>query len=184
MEKGLKMQPQEDLGLGVVNTQRSGGAGLRGRRWWKRFRERRPEKEERTAGTFTYTEFAKCSCSRKTNVLFCGSSRQYFRQETETATAAQLRAIPSFCNKQGRCGISAVPLKFYTELSAVFQGCSFPLRSINLLADSLRNHGEFVAQNFLSERDFKHQARKYSSQPAPGKCDPHEHVFLTLLLSC
>jgi len=34
---------------------------------------------------------------------------------TKTATAAQLRAIPSSCNKQGRWGISAAPLKFATE---------------------------------------------------------------------
>lgn len=79
-----KGQLQEDLGLGVVNTQRSGGAGLRGRRKWKGFKERWPGKEERTVGTVTYKEVGKCSWSRKTNVLFCGlqSSRKCFSQET------------------------------------------------------------------------------------------------------
>lgn len=33
----------------------------------------------------------------------------------ETATEGQLRAIPTSCSKQGRCGISAAPLKFTTE---------------------------------------------------------------------
>lgn len=37
-------------------------------------------------------------------------------RNTETTEVAQLRAIPNACMKQGRCGISAAPLKFATKI--------------------------------------------------------------------
>lgn len=107
-------------------------------------------RERRKVSRHTSKEVGKCSWSRKTNVLFCGlqSSRKYFRQEAETATVAWLRAIPSFCNKQGRCVISAVPLKFETEFSAIFQGCSFPKIYKLIVQFSKKCHGEFLHRIF------------------------------------
>lgn len=64
---------------------------------------------------------------------------------TETA---QLRAIPSFCNKQGRCGISAVPLKFETVFCS-FSRMQFPSKIYkHIVRFSKKYHAEFLHRIF------------------------------------
>lgn len=135
------------------------GAGGSGRGSEQKARVRR---REGTAGRLTYKKVGKHSVEKNwcpiLALMIIEQQKILKPGNTETTTVAQLRTIPSSCNKQGRWGTCAAPLKFATVTDILKH--VFPLRSINSLSSSLRNAMPNCCREFSLQESFQTSGTK------------------------
>lgn len=151
----------------------------------------RPEKEERKAQQAGLLIRRLASTSSRKTVLFCcqwsQSSSKYSSQETETAAVAQLRAIPSSCNKKMWnfcCATKVCDRNWYS------QGYTFPPEIYKLIVQfsekchakmlhwilSLRGISNLWQENTLVSKHLVYLTQ-VSMWSSPLAADVRQHQF-------